>query len=148
MLSSIAAGNPLREITDLDRQGALNVRGGLQGCPRYGTDSFTLSFSARMRWVGDTGPFRYSVTVAPLPEPRIRAESLFFRETMLFREIECSGSPTSADIRVQYNNFARGGKKPQVGVRNLPTILGHEAHGFREVFPEGRINRPNPHPLR
>ena len=32
--------------------------------------------------------------------------------------------------------------------RNLPTILGHEAHGFREVFPEGRIHRPNPHPLR
>ena len=33
-------------------------------------------------------------------------------------------------------------------VRNLPTILGHEAHGFREVFPEGRIHRPNPYPLR
>ena len=32
--------------------------------------------------------------------------------------------------------------------RNLPTILGHEAHGFREVFPEGRIHRPNPYPLR
>ena len=25
---------------------------------------------------------------------------------------------------------------------------GHEAHGFREVFPEGRIHRPNPYPLR
>ena len=33
-------------------------------------------------------------------------------------------------------------------IRNLPTILGHEAHGFREVFPEGRIHRPNPYPLR
>ena len=27
-------------------------------------------------------------------------------------------------------------------------FLGHEAHGFREVFPEGRIHRPNPYPLR
>ena len=33
-------------------------------------------------------------------------------------------------------------------LRNLPTILGHEAHGFREVFSEGRIHRPNPYPLR
>ena len=36
----------------------------------------------------------------------------------------------------------------EVAGRNLPTILGHEAHGFREVFPEGRIHRPNPYPLR
>ena len=35
-----------------------------------------------------------------------------------------------------------------IAVRNLPTILGHEAHGFREVFPEGMIHRPNPYPLR
>ena len=65
VLASIAAGNRLREITDLDREGALNVRGGLQGCPRYGTDSFTLEFSAPMRWAGNTGRGRYSVTVAP-----------------------------------------------------------------------------------
>ena len=45
VLASIAAGDPLREITDLDREGALNVRGGLQGCPRYGTNGFTLGFS-------------------------------------------------------------------------------------------------------
>ena len=128
VLSSIAAGNPLREITDLDREAALNVRGGLHGCPRNGTESFTLSFSALMPWAGATGPFRYSVTVAPLPEPRIKAESLFFGETMFFREIERSVSPTSADIRVEYNNFARGWQKPQVGVSATRSVLSQYEH--------------------
>lgn len=115
VLSSIAAGNRLREITDLDREGALNVRGGLQGCPRYGTTSFTLAFSAAIPWRGVMGPFKYSVTVTSLPEPRITAESLAFRNTMLFREIPGSGSLTSADIRVEYNNLPKeaGSRKPQ-----------------------------------
>ena len=128
VLASIAAGNRLREITDLDRDGAMNVRGGLQGCPRYGCDTFTLEFAAYTRWSGRTGPFRYSVTVAPLPEPRIKAESLFFGETMLFREIEGSGSPASADITVEYNNFARGGRKPRTAVSATRSVLSQYEH--------------------
>ncbi len=128
VLASIAVGNPLRAITDLEREGALNVRGGLQGCPRYGTDSFTLEFSARMRWSGQNAPLEYSVTVAPLPEPRIRAESLFHGETMLFREMEGSGNPASADIRMEYNNFARGGRKPQVAVSATRSALSQYEH--------------------
>ena len=128
VLSSIAAGNRLREITDLDREGALNVRGGLQGCPRYGTNSFTLAFSAFIPWRGEPGPFRYSVTVTPLPEPRITAESLEFDGAMLFRETLGSGSLTSADIRVEYNNFARGGRKPQTAVSATRSVLSQYEH--------------------
>ena len=128
VLASIAAGNPLREITDLDRQGVLNVRGGLQGCPRYGTDSFTLEFSARMGWSGQVEWTKYSVTVAPLPEPRIKAESLFVGDTMLFRKVEGSGSPASADIKVEYNNFARGGRKPQEAVSATRSALSQYEH--------------------
>lgn len=128
VLAAIAAGHRLREITDLDREGALNVRGGLRGCTRHGRDSFTLAFSARTRWSGEVGPFQYSVGVTPLPEPRISAESLFFQDTMLFRTIEGSGSPTSADIRVEYNNFAQGGRKPQVAVSATRSVLSHYEH--------------------
>ena len=128
VLASIVAGSRLREITDLDREGVLNVRGGLQGCPRHGTDSFTLRFSAHIRWSGEVGPFTYSVTVGPLPEPRIKAESLFFDETMLFRDVEGSGSPTSADIKVEYNNFARGGRKPQAPVSATRSVLSQYEH--------------------
>lgn len=128
VLSSIAAGNRLREITDLDREGALNVRGGLQGCPRYGTNNFTLAFSAFIPWRGKPGPFKYSVTVTPLPEPRITAESLEFDGTMLFRETLSVGGLTSADIRVEYNNFARGGKKPQTAVSATRSVLSQYEH--------------------
>ena len=128
VLASIAAGNRLREITDLEREGALNVRGGLQGCPRYGTDSFTLAFSAPIRWSGEIGPFKYSVTVAPLPEPRIKAESLFFGGTMLFREIDGIGSPASADITMEYNHFAQGGRKPRVAVSATRSVLSQYEH--------------------
>ena len=128
ILSSIAVGNRLREITDLHREGVLNVRGGLQGCPRYGSDSFTLKFSARGRWQGQVGSLTYSVTVAPLPEPRIKAESLSWGETMLFQEIDGGGSPASADIRVAYNNFARGGKKPQASVSATRSVLSQYEH--------------------
>ncbi len=128
VLAAIAAGHRLRQITDLDREGVLNVRGGLRGCTRHGRDSFTLAFSAGIRWSGKVGPFKYSVTVTPLPEPRISAESLFFQDTMLFRTIEGNGSPTSADIRVEYNNFAQGGRKPQVAVSATRSILSHYEH--------------------
>ena len=152
VLASIAAGNRLREITDLDREGALNVRGGLQGCPRYGTDSFALEFSAPMRWAGNTGRGRYSVTVAPLPEPRIIAESLFFGETMLFREVEGGGSPSSADIKVEYNNFAQGGRKPRASVSATRSVLsspsirdggsGHCQAACRASTGSGTANEP------
>lgn len=128
MLAAIAAGSPLREITDLDRQGALNVRGGLQACPRFGTDSFTLAFSARYRPSRQSRTVRYSVTVAPLPEPRVRAESLFLGDTMLFREVEASGGPASADLKVEYNNFARGGPKPRTSVSASRSVLSQYEH--------------------
>ena len=128
VLASIAAGDPLREITDLDREGALNVRGGLQGCPRYGTNSFTLGFSANGRWSGQYARTRYSVTVAPLPEPRIKAESLFHGGTMLFQEIEGSATPASADITLEYNNFAQGGRKPRASVSATRSALSQYEH--------------------
>ena len=128
VLSSIAAGHRLREITDLDREGALNVRGGLQGCSRNGTNSFTLAFSAAIPWRGEMGPFVYSVTVTPLPEPRITAESLVVSNTVLFREVQGTESPTSADIRIEYNNFARGGRKPQTAVSATRSVLSQYEH--------------------
>ena len=79
----------------------------------------------------------------------------------------CLGFGSAADVLGQYTGPELGTDRPgghrsqaeldafaeeliaiAVATRNLPTILGHEAHGFREVFPEGRIHRPNPYPLR
>lgn len=124
VLSTIAAGQRLSEITDLGREGALNVRGGPQGCVRHGADQFTLSFRARVRWRRTYRPIRYSVSVKPLPEPRIAAESLILHDdgTLIFETLG-PASPSSADIKVRYNNFARGGQKPQTSVSATRSIL-------------------------
>ena len=76
----------------------------------------------------DFEPTRYSVTVAPLPEPRIKAESLVHGDTMLFREIEGSGTPASADITLEYNNFAQGGRKPRASVSATRSALSQYEH--------------------
>lgn len=124
VLSTIASGQPLHEIADLGKRAALNVRGGLQGCVRRGSEVFSLSFTANTRWQRKIRGLRYRVSVKPRPEPRIAAESLWLTDddTMLFETLGMDG-PSSADIRVQYNNFAQGGRKPQVSASATRSVL-------------------------
>ena len=60
------------------------------------------------------------------------------------------GEPEWIEIEIgeEVRPWKEGDERLDGVIRNLPTILGQEAHGLREVFPEGRIHRPNPHPLR
>ena len=124
VLSTIASGQQLHEIADLGRKAALNVRGGLQGCVRHGSEMFSLSFTAKTRWQRKIHGIWYRVSVKPRPEPRIAAESLWLTDddTMLFETLG-TDSPSSADIRVQYNNFAQGGRKPQVSASATCSVL-------------------------
>ncbi|WP_428276473.1 AAA family ATPase [Candidatus Palauibacter sp.] len=124
VLSTIASGQHLHEIADLGRKAALNVRGGLQGCVRHGSKMFSLSFTARTKWQRKIHGIRYRVSVKPRPEPRIAEESLWLTDddTMLFETLG-TDSPSSADIRIQYNNFAQGGRKPQVSASATRSVL-------------------------
>jgi predicted ATPase len=45
LLSFLAGGRPLHQVTDLGRQGPLEVRGGLDACASFGQTSFTLGHS-------------------------------------------------------------------------------------------------------
>ncbi len=124
LLSAIAEGHRLHRITDLGRDGILELRGGLQGCPRYGTDYFTLGFSARTSFERRPVHFEYQVSVGAFPEPRIRSESLHYDGgKLLFETIEAASGGASGDIRVRYNNFARGGVKPQANVTATRSLL-------------------------
>ncbi|WP_419938633.1 AAA family ATPase [Candidatus Palauibacter sp.] len=124
VLSTIASGQPLHEIADLGREAALNVRGGLQGCVRRGSDTFSLSFNARIRWQRRVRGIRYSVSVKPRPEPRIASESLWLtNDDMMLFDTLGTDSPSSADIRVRYNNFAQGGRKPQASASATRSVL-------------------------
>ncbi|MFX0202305.1 MAG: AAA family ATPase [Candidatus Hodarchaeota archaeon] len=126
LFSFIAHGRPLHEIVDVGRSESnlLQVRGGLQNCPTYGHDSFSMKFSASIRFQGVNRDFSYSVIVRVTPAPRIAGETLAFEDgTMIFQTIEGRRGATSDDIAVEFNNFARGGKKPQVPVSRHRSVL-------------------------
>ena len=124
VLSTIASGQHLHEIADLGRKAALNVRGGLQACVRRGSETFTLSFNSNTRWQKKICRIRYCVSVKPRPEPRIDSESLWLGDddTMLFETLGAEGR-SSTDIRARYNNFAQGGRKPQVNASATRSVL-------------------------
>ena len=44
LLSALAEGMSLHEITDIGRGGQLEIRGGIQGCAHYGKKEFSLKF--------------------------------------------------------------------------------------------------------
>lgn len=124
LLSALAQGTRLHRITDTGRGGTCEVRGGLQGCPSYDGDSFTLGFSAWQRFERRKVHFDYDITVKTVPEPRIAKETLSFDIGKLFFEtVEGTTAKTSGDVLVRYNNFARGGRKPQVSVQASRSAL-------------------------
>ncbi|OQY53549.1 MAG: hypothetical protein B6247_14765 [Candidatus Parabeggiatoa sp. nov. 2] len=68
LLSFIARGGSLPEITELGREGQLEIRGGLPSCARNGQDAFSMGI--------DTKDFSYSVKVQTKPNPKIVTEKL------------------------------------------------------------------------
>lgn len=133
LLSAIAHGTPLHQITDIGRgSGGLEVRGGLPGCPRSnrssGRTSFTLGFSAFIGFEGETEPFDYRVKVRVKPQPRIAEESLLLgAKTLIFKTVEGSRSATSGDVNVEYNNFT-GGRNPKVSTAADRSVLSQYEH--------------------
>ncbi|MBF0530217.1 MAG: AAA family ATPase, partial [Deltaproteobacteria bacterium] len=71
LISFIAHGRPLHEITDVDRGGAIEIRGGLQSSPRYGHDSFGLGFEASIKFGEENKGFSYKVKIRIKPNVQI-----------------------------------------------------------------------------
>ncbi|MBN1293557.1 MAG: AAA family ATPase [Candidatus Latescibacteria bacterium] len=125
LMAFIAHGRPLHEVGDIGRgENAIEVRGGLQSCPTYGSDYFTLEFSANIKFEGKGKPFIYSVTIQVKPRPRIFLEKLEFEDrTIIFQTLPLTKSSTSGDIIVECNNFARGGHKPRINIAGNRSAL-------------------------
>ena len=119
LLSFLAHGGPLHEITDLNKDSKAEIRGGLQSCARYGENTFTLGFSETIH--REPSPLRYRLTIETAPTPIIVDESLFIGNQMIFEVIKTKSNQHS--LRVRYNNFATGGKKPQTSVSPMQTLL-------------------------
>jgi predicted ATPase len=132
LLSFIAHGRPIHEVADVAKNGnIMQVRGGLQLCPRHGQNHFGLGFSGTIGFRGVRKPFEYSVTIDVKPHPRINEEKLDFTDgTMIFETLSRPrGAATSADIEVRYNNFARGWQKPIAFVAGNRSVLS-QYEGF------------------
>lgn len=125
LLSGIANGISLHDISEVDRGGKLEVRGGLQACPTFGRSDFTLGFNAKFQFDGRLAPLMYRITIGTDPV-RVRAEELRLDngDTLIFETVDGSAtSLASGDIKVAYNNFARGGTKPQRSVSAGRSVL-------------------------
>jgi predicted ATPase len=102
LLSFIARGGVLHEITELGRGGQLEVRGGLPSCARYGQNAFSLGFNAK--------DFSYSVTVQTKPISKIVKEKLFIDSKLIFETTE--DNTNASEILVK--SSAGGAIKPPI----------------------------------
>ncbi len=132
LLSFVAQGRPLHEVVDVGSgtPGDLEIRGGLASCPRYGSPLFALGFSASIPFERERNRLRYDIVVQPEPYPRIALEKLIIGgEIMIFETVLKTDMAVSGDIKVRYNNFAQGGKKPIVRVPASRSVLS-QYHQF------------------
>lgn len=112
LLSFVARGQPLYEISDLGRgNGGLEVRGGLQACAREGKDRFRLGFSASIKLEGRSHSLLYEVEICTRPHPQIIGEKLKVGAWTLYETQPKQLYSISPDLTVrsmlsQYREFA------------------------------------------
>lgn len=116
LLSFLAGGHRLHEITDIGRDGGIEIRGGLEACARTGCDQFTLGLKTTALLPESTLPTQahYEISVRVRPEPRIAAETLKVEGSRipLFEVFPAEPDSASADNQVRYDNNDRGPNKP------------------------------------
>jgi len=128
LISYIAQGYPLHEITEVGRGGKLQIRGGLNSTPRFGgvrafylgvTHLFTLN-SLKRYWIYVVGISNSEVRL----QPQVMIEE--FRnsdETIIFSARGESEKILSNDINVKYNSFDVNEEMPIVSVSGNRSIL-------------------------
>jgi predicted ATPase len=116
LLSFLISGHRLHEVTDIGREGQLEIRGGLEAGAKIGQDQFTLGYKGRVAIRGMESPLEvaYEITVRVRPEPRIIGEKLEVegRPIPMFEILFLGGDTASADNQVRYDNHAKGPHKP------------------------------------
>ncbi len=120
LLSFLAQGGSLYEITDINKESKQEIRGGLQACPYFGGSNFSLGFSGQISFDGKSNPFSYTLTIDTKPL-RIVYESLHLGKKMFFEVVPAESN--QHNLRVRYNNFALGGRKPHGDASPMQSLL-------------------------
>lgn len=124
LLSFVARGQPLYEVADVGRtETRFQIRGGLQACSRVGRDRFKLGFSAAIKLDGEIAPIDYLLNIGTGLHPQILGEELKFANRVIYETLPSVLGSTSRDLVVRYDNFARGGKKPQTATSSDRSVL-------------------------
>ncbi len=134
LLATLARGTPLNEITDIDRGGTFEVRGGLRSCIRFGQGKLGLRFNqASIRFDGRMQPVDYVIEFAPYGRNDIQlfAERLQVGERLFFD----AASTGSELLEVRYNNFSQG-KNPSCQVSASRSVVSR----YEEIIRNSRAN--------
>ena len=121
LMAALARGVPINDITDIGRGGALEVRGGLPSCGRFGTASFALRLDrAVVRFDGKGRPIDYTIEIATddATGAHLAAETLKVGKRVWFD----ARSEDGEIFDVQYDNFARG-KNPRCHLSTSSSVL-------------------------
>ena len=121
LMAALARGVPTNDVTDIDRGGALEVRGGLPSCGRFGTASFELRLDgAVVKFEGKQEPIDYAIEVATDDSTgaHLAAETLKVGDRVLFN----ARSEEGVVFDVQYDNFARG-RNPRCYLSTSSSVL-------------------------
>lgn len=129
LLSFVARGQPLYEIADVGRETGLQIRGGLQACGRRGRNTFMLGFGARTIFDGTSQPIVYRIYIRTKPHPQIQEEALTVGDRIIYETLPTNPRSASRDLSVKYDNFARGGRKPQTAASSERSVLSQ----YREI---------------
>lgn len=122
LLSFIARGQPLYEIADVGHiETGLQIRGGLQACGRMDRPTCLLGFNTRTRFDGEIKPVAYRIHIRTKPHPQIQEEELKVGNRVIYKTLV--KNPWTEDLTVIYDNFARGGRKPQVAASSDRSVL-------------------------
>ena len=107
LLATLARGVPLNEITDVDRGGTFEVRGGLRSCLRFGAESLGLRFNdAVIRFDGKNRSVDYFIEIARRGrnDVQLSEERLQIGDRVLFEATSFGGDL----MEVKYDNFSPG----------------------------------------
>lgn len=121
-LSWMAKGIRLEDIYEDVRELEITIRGSLKDLSYHHVDSFSLGCTLDKKEMGEWRSFDITLEVGG-QGMTIKQESISGEGKVPLYEIAKKGSKYSNEVQVAYNNFARGGRKPQIPCSNRRPIF-------------------------
>lgn len=135
LLSTLARGTPLNEITEIGRDGLFQVRGGLRSCLRFGAKRMRLRLhDATIPFDGQEQDIDYVMEMSPYGKHGVQ----FSREKLII------GSRTFYDAKntigelfeIKFDNFSRG-RNPSCQNSATRSVLSR----YEEIVRKSRADR-------